>query len=199
MRLVGSAIAGFLILCAGGAAAAGEDDAVEAALACRSIGDSGERLSCFDKAVAALGAAREQAAADAAAATVARETRKKEDFGLSGADLAKADRASPDDFVARTPDEFGGEAVPEIRRAVESRRLKEITATATSIKVNSIKQATLYLDNGQVWKQLESDSVNINHARSNKSYAVTIKRGAFGNYLATIEGLHRTIRVTRVK
>lgn len=198
MRRLAIVLTGFSWLCASGAAAS-VDDAVEQALACRAIADAAARLDCLDKAIAGLASAREQAVIDEEAAKVAAAERKKEEFGLSGAEVEKKGGPPPDDFIARTPEEFGGEAVPEIRQAIESRRLKEITATATAITVNSIKQATLYLDNGQVWKQLESDSVNISHARPNRAYGVTIRRAALGNYRATIDGLSRTIRVTRVK
>ncbi len=169
------------------------DKAVDQAISCREIAEEAARLACLDEAVAGLAAAKGRVAEDRAEEKAKKEKKKLADFGLRG------DDKDGGDLIARTPEEFGGETVPEVREAMEAKRLKEITGTATSIKLNALKVATLYLDNGQVWRQLESDSITIPHISAKKSYGVTIKRGAMGNYMATIEGLPRSIRVTRVK
>jgi hypothetical protein len=166
------------------------DEAMDRAIACRTIADNAERLACFDGAVAGVENAKALRAAEAQEKKAAKEKKRKDDFGLKGRDVI---------VMADTEENFGGEAVPEIRAAQEEKRLKAITATATTVKVNSLKQATLVLDNGQVWKQLESDSVSVPRTSDGKSYSVTIKRAAMGNYMATIDELNRTIRVTRVK
>ncbi|MEQ1930583.1 MAG: hypothetical protein ABL957_08620 [Parvularculaceae bacterium] len=171
-------------------AASSVDKAIDAALACRTVADNAARLACFDGAVAGVDSAKAERSAELQEKKVAKEKKKREDFGLKGGDVV---------VMADTEENFGGEAVPEIRAAQDEKRLKTITATATSIKVNSIKQATLVLDNGQVWKQLESDDENLGHPKDGKPYTVTIKRATFGNYMATVEELNRTIRVTRVK
>jgi hypothetical protein len=172
-------------------AASPVEKAIDAALACRAIADSAERLACFDGAVAGLDGARAEQTARIQEKKAAKEKKKKEDFGLKGDKEVIV--------MADTEENFGGEAVPEIRAAQEEKRLKTVTLTATNIRVNSLKQATLTFDNGQVWKQLESDSETLPVIKQGKSYAVTIKRGAMGNYMATIEDLNRSIRVTRVK
>jgi hypothetical protein len=171
-------------------AASPVEKAIDAALGCRSIADNTERLACFDGAMSGIDSARTEHAAETAAKKAAKEKKKKDDFGLKGREVVVLDN---------TEENFGGEAVPEVRAAQEAKRLKSIAATATSIKVNSLKQATLTLDNGQVWKQLESDNVSLPPMREGKSYAVTIKRGTMGNYMAVIEDLNRSIRVTRIK
>lgn len=51
------------------------------------------------------------------------------------------------------------------------------------------------LENGQVWKQTQSGRVS--HRRSRPM--ITIRRGAFGSFRLSVEGLNRTIRVKRVK
>ncbi len=171
-------------------AASPVDEAIDRALACRGVSGDAARLACFDAAVAGVENAKALRAAEAAAKKAAKEQKKKEDFGLKGANVV---------VMADTEENFGGEAVPEIRAAQEERRLKSITAVATTININSLKQATLTLDNGQIWKQLESDDQTLPRTSDGKSYGVTIKRSAMGNYMAVIEDLHRSIRVTRVK
>lgn len=51
------------------------------------------------------------------------------------------------------------------------------------------------LENGQVWKQTQSGRVSYRAERP----AITIKRAAFGSFRLHVEGLNRSIRVTRVK
>lgn len=182
-----------VVACAAAApalAASPVEKAIDAAMACRTMSDNAQRLACFDAAMGGIETAKAEETTRFAEKKAAKEKKKKDDFGLRGNDVLVMDN---------TPENFGGEAVPEIRAAQEEKRLKAITATATSIKVNSLKQATLTLDNGQVWKQLEADTESLPRQADGKSYAVTIKRATMGNYMATIEELHRTIRVTRVK
>ena len=191
MRLIGWIAGGLGFGLAGGALAASSvEKAIEDAMACRSIAEDAARLACFDGAIAGIDAAKIARAEEAAEKKAAKEKKKKDDFGLKGREVV---------VMADTAENFGGEAVPEIRAAQEEKRLKEIAAMATSIKVNSLKQATLTLDNGQVWKQLESDTVSLSPPKDGKTYAVTIKRGTMGNYMATVEGNSRAIRVTRIK
>jgi hypothetical protein len=166
------------------------EKAIDAAMACRAMTDNAQRLACFDAAMGGIETAKAEETTRVAEKKAAKEKKKKDDFGLRGNDVI---------VMADTEENFGGEAVPEIRAAQEEKRLKAITANATTIKVNSLKQATLTLDNGQVWKQLESDTESLPQRADGKSYPVTIKRATMGNYMLTIEELHRTIRVTRVK
>ena len=56
-------------------------------------------------------------------------------------------------------------------------------------------QTLFKLDNGQVWRQ--SQSGRVSHRRSRP--VITIKKGAFGSYRLSVDGLNKTIRVKRVK
>jgi len=51
------------------------------------------------------------------------------------------------------------------------------------------------LENGQVWRQADSDRL----AYAADSPLVTIRRGAFGTYRLTVEGLNRSTRVRRIE
>lgn len=160
------------------------DAAVDAALACRGIADSAARLACLDKATAAIAETRiiREDAADAAAAP-------------SDADAAATKAAQQ----APTTDDFGKEQLKEVRRARsaehESRRL---TATIVEARFNPYKVVTVTLDNGQVWRQLNSDDEKL-FLKDGKLYTVGIKRGVMGNYLMTVNEAKRTIRVRRIQ
>jgi hypothetical protein len=52
------------------------------------------------------------------------------------------------------------------------------------------------LENGQVWRQSESDTFVV---RTRKSPKVTIRRGMFGSYLLKIEGYNSSVKVERVE
>lgn len=187
MRSFGIVVATFLALSAPAFAEQDKssDAAIDAALACRSIADPAARLACLDKAAAAIAETR-----------IIREDKSPApeaapDMTGFGAPPAPAPRAAPE--------EFGSEQVKEVRRA----RAKELSAARLEAKVvearfNPYKVATVTLDNGQVWRQLESDDVNLSMF-DGKLYTVRITRGFMGNYMMTVNELKRTIRVRRIK
>lgn len=186
-----------LAVCAFFAAASAQaktslSSAVDAAIACRSLADDAARLSCLDAAAAKLAEARAPAAAESASASA--------EFGLSGG--AKSPTANAAEMTARSPEQeiadFGAEAVPSLRDARADEQLHEISANAT-MSMNSRKVATLYLDNGQVWRQLNSDSYSLPYPKDDATYKVVVKRTSFGNYIAYVGDYRRSIRVRRIK
>ena len=172
-----------------------EEEAIDRTIACREIADDLERLACLDKAADTLAVTRiirEE--------KVAEEKREeREDFGLAGADREDDEEAVAAPVVADTPDDFGSEAIPEVRRDREEKRLKSITAKVAEIRINPYNKVTLTLDNGQVWRQLSSDNKSLGVPSDGKLYTARIKRSLMGNYMLTIEELKRTIRVRRVE
>lgn len=173
------------------AAAGGKSDAaLGRALECRSLSEDGARLACFDAAFSGIEQTDRKAGKD--------ET--PELFGLAPEDETSKRKRKGDDlgFVAQTPEEFGAENVPELRAKAEEKRLKSIVYKATKITTNSRNVVTIYLENGQVWRQLTSDSA-IFYPKQNKEYQVEIKRGALANYMASIQGMTRPLRVERIK
>lgn len=168
-----------------------EAEAVDAAIACRDISDDLERLSCLDAATETLVVTR-------IVREKAIEEKKREErtfFGL-GKRKEKDDR---DPMVAETPEEFGGEYLPENIKKREEKRLKEITAKIAEFRINPYGKVTVTLENGQVWRQLDSDGKTLYLSKKGKLYTAKVKRATFGNYLLTVEELRRTIRVRRIK
>ena len=123
-------------------------------------------------------------------------------FGLHAADEeqeAEEDAERTETAKTETVEEFGAEGVFVERHAKLDKKLREITATTTKIDVNARREATIFLDNGQVWRQLASDNNTLTVTDKTGPYEVVIKRSAFGNYVATVAGIGRSIRVRRVK
>ncbi|GJL90977.1 hypothetical protein [Hyphococcus sp.] len=187
MRLHFSAIlAASLIASAAQAVQPSETEAVDSAIACLSIADDADRLKCLDAAAKTLSVTR--IVREEREAKVEENIRKS--FGLNGNDLADA---------SDTPDNFGSENIDQVRREKEAKRLKSIEAKVVEIRVNSLKVATVSLENGQVWRQLDSDDKVLHFGSKDRLYTAKVKRGAFGNYMLTVNELHTTIRVRRVK
>lgn len=168
-----------------GAALAQSDQnaAADAAIACLDIGESATRLACLEGAAQELRATRvrresaeESAAADAATAPV-----------------VAAEGASEDDL-------FGAEALASSKEARrEKDRTTRLTSKVVEFRVNQRGDITAVLENGQIWRQLSSDSSNILLPKKDKVFTASIKRGPIGNYMMTINELKRTIRVRRIK
>lgn len=189
--LIAAGVLIFAASAAGPAAALGKaEDALARALACREIAPDADRLACLDQALAGV----------AVEARKAKKDETPELFGMVPEAPEAKDKKKQKDlpFIAQTPEEFGAENVPELRAEQEEKRLKSIAFTATKVTTNSRNMATIYLENGQVWRQLESDNVSF-FPKKNRQYGVEIRRGALGNYLASIDGFSKPLRVERIK
>lgn len=173
------------------------DDALRAFDQCAGIGDKDQRLACFD----ALSTQVKQALAAHPLAhsgppTVAEQ---KSWFGFDFGDIFGSSPKSQD-----TPDKFGSEALPRKENTAANGEppppgpLDSISAKVTEVTYNRNGKFVIFLDNGQVWRQLEADA---DHAEFPKSEppTVIIERGALGSYNLMLEGSAKTYKVKRVK
>lgn len=163
-----------------------EEQAIDKAIACREIDEPLERLACLDKAAETLAFTRiirEEEVAE-------KKREQRENFGLAKSDVDKA----PD-----TVENFGSEAIVEVRRDRDDKKLKSIESKVVEIRINKLGKVTLTLENGQVWRQLRSDNKTLRLPRSEQLYTARIKRSIVGNYMLTVPELKRTIRVSRVE
>jgi len=72
--------------------------------------------------------------------------------------------------------------------AIESRIIGEFTGWGSGTRFR--------LENGQVWRQTDSDSFVV---RKRENPRVFIRRGLFGGYLLKIEGYNSSCKVERVE
>lgn len=142
--------------------------------ACRGIGDPVQRLSCFDREVAAL----EQAVANKDVLIADRQDMREARRGLFGFPLPKIRL-------------FGGGEDDD----TEVERFEEIEEALTAFVRDSTGKAAFTIASGARWVQ--TDSVPI-LGKPAVGDMVKIERAALGSYKATI-GDRRAIRVRRVQ
>lgn len=96
-------------------------------------------------------------------------------------------------LVVDRRDSFGAEHIPESKDDQDDR-----TNTYLVIRTqeNRNKLYFFYMENGQVWRQLERQRLFV---PKDREFEVVITQGSFGDYKMRIEGKGRQTRVKRVK
>ena len=151
-------------------------DALAEIAKCADIADAGERLRCFDAAMARV---------KSALAAPAPETPSKgflDWFGFS--------RPQP----VTKAEEFGKpppEQTPE--------ELNEIASPVLEFAKTAHGKAVFILENGQVWRQLDSDTTQVLDPARGSKMTVRIERGFLGSYNLTIDGRNILVKVNRIK
>lgn len=184
---------GLVLALLGERAAAGpRDDVLEALGRCGAIADNNARLACYD----AL-APRVKDALATPPASLGHEPTKQEQeswFGFDIGSLFGGGSSAP-----TTPEQFGKERTAEAQATREREEIDSISAGVTEVAFTPVGQFIVFLDNGQVWRQLQGEAERA-HFRSNpKNNKVTISRGALGSYNLAINGSDKIFKVTRVK
>ena len=173
---------GVLLIAAAVPAAVADDDLSEALVKCRALGDTAERLACYD----AL--APHSAAAPANAST---PDAKPAAAPPSVADPVTVDEPEPpaEPLPEDMDDRFGREQVSD---AVPDVLVSRIIGDYDGWTGNTVFR----LENGQEWVQAEAGRWR---HRGPPNPEVTIRRRAFGSYRLQVEGSNKTIRVKRRK
>ncbi|MCI0517171.1 MAG: hypothetical protein L0Y45_04980 [Woeseiaceae bacterium] len=185
-------------------------------LACDAIGDTSERLACFDSVVENLGrdkaseatgpierpiavslteTSTNNAAAPAAAGEVVAASASvlaASEISQAGDVQAVAVEASQEPSQAQPPADRQ-QALAET--ADEDLDEKDLSGTAAIVRVwqNLDGRFSVELDNGQVWRETEGSRVGMPKVGN----AVEVSRAAFGSYQMKIDGIARKARVRR--
>jgi hypothetical protein len=181
-------------------------DLVDGMTKCAAIADTMARLACYDALNPTLRAAQSApppvvAATSPPAAVVAAPSDNRPWY-----DPGRIFGVSPS--AQTTPEQFGGEnlqapapppGAPQTASNTPPPTLDSITATVTDYSFNPYNKFVVFLDNGQVWKQIESDSGKARFVKGGKN-TVTISRGIIGSYdLVVNDSSYMTFKVKRVK
>jgi hypothetical protein len=137
-------------------------------LACRTLPDAAERLSCFDRTTGAVALALERRDLVAVDREKVRSTRRSL-FGLSLPNLSL----------------FGDDAADE---------LKQVDGVLVSVGRNREAGYTFLLEDGARWSQTDGKPIAIEPRRGDK---IVIKRGALGSYTLSV-GRQPGVKVQRV-
>lgn len=159
----GLAVAGLVILMAGGALAADKKGeragALKAVVDCRAVADSAERLACYDKAAAALDAAEAKGDVVVVDRGQMREARKAA-FGFN---------FQMPSFMTQ------GEKEEELTR---------LETTIASSRLNANGKWVVKLADGATWTQIDTEKVRKLPAGA----PVTIKAASLGSYMLSVKG-----------
>ena len=144
--------------------------AQDVALECVDIAAAEERLACFDAAYA---------------------TREKSSSSVpeiaATASAAAVVGGSPIPVITATEEEFG----------LPQSQVETLTSRITRVERGPTDRLTFYLENGQVWKQIESTYTPF-RVRQDPAVAV-ITHGSLGSFKLTVEGGSRSVRVKRLE
>jgi hypothetical protein len=188
-------IVAWLILSNVAAWAGPRDDALEAVGRCAGVTDAQARLACYDAAAPRL----KQALGTPPTSLDHAPTKAEQEswFGFDLGDLFGGGSSAPS-----TPEQFGKERTVEAQaeRAVEEQRgIDSISAGVTEFAYTPFGQFIVFLDNGQVWRQLQGDADRAHFKSNARDNRVTVSRGALGSYNLSINGSGKIYKVTRVK
>jgi hypothetical protein len=194
-RIVALTIAALAAACPAVAAPAAQD-LLEAVGHCASITENQARLACYD---ALAPHVKDALAAPPAALPGNRQPTAEEQQSWFGFDLGNLFGAAP--AQQTTPAQFGSDRLPETHAKEETAAasVDSITAGVTDIAYTGFDKFIVFLDNGQVWRQIEGDSDHAVFRKPAKVNKVTIDRGFIGSYNLTINGGAKVFKVTRVK
>ncbi|HUO91861.1 MAG TPA: hypothetical protein VMU22_03020 [Rhizomicrobium sp.] len=181
----------------GTAAASPRDDVLNGLSKCAGIPDDKSRLACYDALVRPAQAAL---ARPPEPQEVTHPPTKEEEKSWFGFDLSGLFNSAPEQ--QKTAQQFGAENTQAARQQAETaeQEINSITAGVSEYAFNPFGKFIVFLDNGQVWRQIEGDSgMKAMFHKPAKDNRVTISRGLIGSYNLTINDSSRTYKVERVK
>ncbi len=196
LRFFTAACATAVLLHVGIAAASPRDDVLQGVQKCSTITDDKTRLACYDALVRPAQAALARPPEPQEATHPPTKEEQKSWFGF---DISGLFNTSPSRQA--TPQQFGSENLPSTREKQETAKseIDSITAGVTEYAYTPFGKFIVFLDNGQVWRQLEGDSDHAYFRKIPKDNKVTISRGFIGSYNLTINDSRKMFKVMRVK
>jgi hypothetical protein len=155
---------------------------------CRDLPDDDARLICYD---AAVDRSRQSGyISPAAPSEKPPSAAPAEPAGAPGnvAATGAAVDLSQEDLFGKTGDEVGR----TVEEATGSERIDSLSATVTKLQQYSYGKVLITLDNGQLWKQIDTSNL-----RLRAGDAVVIERASLGSFMLKKQGSKRSMRVSR--
>jgi hypothetical protein len=178
------------------AAGAGpREDLIDGMAKCATVANNAARLACYDALAPQLKAAQ-------SAPQEPVDNRAWYDpgriFGTS-----PAQQTTPQQFGAEAlapppaPPRKPGEPAPPTP-PTPPQPLDSITAKVSDYAYNPYGRAVVFLDNGQIWQQIQGDTDHP-HFKKHEVNTVVISRGALGSYNMVVNDAGAAIKVRRIK
>jgi hypothetical protein len=181
----------------GTVAASPRDDVLNGLQHCAAVTEDKARLACYD---ALVRPAQEAMARPPEAGEATHPPTKEEEKSWFGFDVTHLFNSTPEQ--QKTPQQFGAENLPSTQQKVEEAQheVDSITAGVTEYAFTPFGKFIIFLDNGQVWKQLQGDTGDkpMFH-KDPKDNKVTIERGLIGSYNLMVNDSTRSYKVERIK
>jgi len=196
-RILFAVLCGAAIACQFGTASASpRDDVLSGLQRCAGVTDDKARLACYD---ALVRPAQEALNRPPEPQEVTRPPTKEEQKSWFGFDLSGLFNASPSQQT--TPQQFGAENMPSTQQKVEAAKeeVESISAGVTDYAYTPFGKFVVFLDNGQVWRQIQGDADHAQFRKNAKDNKVTIERGLIGSYNLSVNDSSRVFKVERVK
>lgn len=171
-------------------------DLLEAIGRCAAITDNAQRLSCYD---AIAPHVKDALAAPPEALPGNRAPTAEEERSWFGFDLSSLFGSSPSQQT--TPGQFGSDRLPSTHAQEQSAaaEVDSITAGVSEVSFTPFGKFIVFLDNGQIWRQIEGDADHALFKKPARNNKVTISRGFIGSYNLTLNDSAKVYKVTRVK
>ena len=152
---------------------------------CRDLTDDDARLICYD---AAVDRSRQSAYSRPAPAPAKPPAPAPAEAVSSAAATTAAASLSQEDLFGKS----GDEVERTVEEATGSERIDSLSATVSKLHQYSYGKVLITLDNGQVWKQVDTSNL-----RLRVGDAVDIERASLGSFMLRKEGSKRSMRVSR--
>ncbi|MFC7292021.1 hypothetical protein [Hirschia litorea] len=163
---------------------------VQDVLSCRSLADSMERLVCLDRALPALAEAFPESA-------LSKQEREELYARQAEQSRAAAEEAFGQSIEEKSSNVAQNNDASRVEEEKITTELKELGSVVKDVKYTPRGRAVVYFENGQVWKQLDSDTRKI-RAKSAIGESVTVKKKLMGSHMMKI-GNGRLVRVERLQ
>jgi hypothetical protein len=188
------------------------DDMPAALQQCAAVSNDGARLACYDQLAAqakTVAPAPAMAAAPSAQqpagqppVQTAQTPSPKDQESWFGLDLGSWFGGNTPPAAQTTPQQFGSEYIapppPKPNEAAPPRPLDSITAKIADVAFNPFGRFTVFLDNGQIWQQMQGDTDQARFPKK-QTNEVTISRGMLGSYNLVVNDKPHVYKVKRIK
>lgn len=165
---------------------------------CAAIKNAGARLACFDNLAGA--GARSDTAPVVAPAIPAASTQATPPAPVASAEAVPAPVSAPAE-PATEPSPVSGVSSYQDLFGLENKAVAKGIKQIRSRIINDFDgwdgKTVFRLENGQVWLQKDVNSTL--SWRGSSHPVATIKRKSFNSYLLKVEGVNKSVRVTRIK
>jgi len=98
-----------------------------------------------------------------------------------------------------TEDDFGARDIKKRAQAEEASKQQTLTSGLVEVSRTRNDKYVFILENGQVWKQAQSDIGKLFIPKKLDNVKVVIKRGFLGSHRLKVEGKKRSIKVNRLR